>query len=780
MQSPSKILRPSLVAAAVATVLAAASASASAGISIVTGTVGGATFTPPVFADTAAGSQGSSTVASVYAGVTVCFDLNGNGVCDPGEPTTTTASDGTFKLSSTKGAADVVAQIPATTLSTVTSANATSSSRNVFRASQAQVLAATVNPALAAHVDVTPISTEVARATQFDGVTYAQAVANIAQRINVSEADVLMAPTKITDATELPAILQESVIDTGRFQLAAKFVDRGDSIGELRGNFDCPNVASFDGANADACSAADQAAETSIWDAQNRAQNVEGMPRYDYVFLIILENESLSALKNAANIPYLNAFINQGNQLYDYFATGDPSEPNYLALGGADDFGITGDEPSNLPYPAVTGVRGNLANSLDAHGVTWHEYEESLWPSPAGTEANVGASAWNSATGGAYFDNPGNSSITPATTGDNAGNTDTTKYPGSVVAKKHQTVVWFADVANQPNYLSNSRTISGAGTDVAGNDIPYTFTDHTTTAADDYKAMGEWDAALQAYATTNGITSWWTGNTQPWTQDQFLKDLQNGSVANYNVIVPDVKDDGHDTSVNSRMDYFVLKTVAKIKSSSIWNDPTKRVAIVVTFDEGESNVVPDSCCGWNPNRGGTSAPVGVTVSSNGTISYGAGTPVSGVGVFNGTTYGPSGDTQTLTYNNGNRGHGITLFGLQTNQQALNGAPAGLFDTDYYSHFSFVRTILDIFGVADPGQPGTYVNRAKYTESFIQQNATLLPEFVSSSNPHFDAVRAMNHVYQFPAGVTHVSGAGGVAAPPVTVGPDPNQTNLWTL
>jgi hypothetical protein len=104
----------------------------------------------------------------------------------------------------------------------------------------------------------------------------------------------------------------------------------------------------------------------------------------------------------------------------------------------------------------------------------------------------------------------------------------------------------------------------------------------------------------------------------------------------------------------------------------------------------------------------------------------------------------------------------------------------LYDTDYYSHFSYVRTIQDIFGVADPGQPGTYVNRSKYTENFIEQNATLLPEFASSSNPHFDAVRAMNHVYQFPASVTHVAGAGGVATPPVTVGPDPNQTNLWAL
>ena len=92
MQSHFKTLRPSRVAVAVASTLALCSTSAFASVSIVKGVVGGALFTPPVFADTAAASSASSTAASVYAGVTVCFDLNGNGVCDPGEPSTTTSS----------------------------------------------------------------------------------------------------------------------------------------------------------------------------------------------------------------------------------------------------------------------------------------------------------------------------------------------------------------------------------------------------------------------------------------------------------------------------------------------------------------------------------------------------------------------------------------------------------------------------------------------------------------------------------------------------------------
>jgi hypothetical protein len=749
MKSILKPLRPSPVAVAVASTLALCSTSAFAAQSLVKGVVGGAYFTPPVFADTAAASSGSSTVASAYAGVTVCFDLNDNGVCDAGEPTTTTASDGSFTLLS-KTIAPLVAQIS----TSASNGGHAVTSRNVFRVKVDQVSAATVSPLLPASVDITPLSTEVARAVENDGVTFTQAVDNLAQRIGVSAADVLTAPTKITDTTELPAILKESVVDAGRFELAAKFVDRGDTVGELRGNFDCPNVASFDGANATVCSTADQQT-VAIKAAQNYAMNLEGMPRYDYVFVIIEENESLSSLKGNANIPYLNALLNNGSQFYNYYSTGNPSEPNYLALGSADDWGQTGDEA--IPYPAITGVRANMSNAVDAKGLTWRHYEGSLWPSPAGSMANPGASSWNSATGGAYFDNPTESTI--------KGN-DGSTYTSSLVGKKHNTVVWFADVTAQPNFLSNERSISGTGTDVNGNTIPYAF------GATNYGAVpitsGDWDAALQAYATTNNITSWWTGNTKPWTQDQFLADLKANDVANYNIIVPDQDDDMHNTGVTSRADYWANNVIAKIQSSAIWQDPTKRVAIVVTFDEGES--ASTACCGWNPERSGDAKDQPVQVAANGTVS--AAPVVSGTEDFNGAAY-------TSTYTSGNHGHGVTLFGVLTNQQVLGTAPHGDYDTDYYSHFSFVRTMQDIFGLADPGQPGTYMNRSKYTENFIEQNATLLPEFANSANPHFDGVRAMNHVYQFPAGVARVQAA-GAPIPPVTTGPDADQVNLWAV
>ena len=241
MQAKLNTLRPSGVALAVASTLALCTTDAFAAQSVVRGTVGGAYFTSPVFADTAAASSGSSTVASVYSGAKVCFDLNDNGVCDSGEPFTTTGADGSFALTS-KSIAPLVAEIS----TSATNNGKAVTSRNVFRVKQDQIAASTTSPFLPASVDITALSTEVARAVENDGVSFTQAVNNLAQRIGVSSADVLKAPTHVTDPSELTAVLKESVIDTGRFELAAKFVDRGDTVGELRGNFDCPNVAGFD------------------------------------------------------------------------------------------------------------------------------------------------------------------------------------------------------------------------------------------------------------------------------------------------------------------------------------------------------------------------------------------------------------------------------------------------------------------------------------------------------------------------------------------------------
>ncbi len=90
--------------------------------------------------------------------------------------------------------------------------------------------------------------------------------------------------------------------------------------------------------------------------------NVEGIPRYDHIFIVMLENKATTSIVNSPYAPNINAYLTANNQFTNYFATGNPSEPNYLALGGADDWGITNDDqwncnatganaPQDLPLP---------------------------------------------------------------------------------------------------------------------------------------------------------------------------------------------------------------------------------------------------------------------------------------------------------------------------------------------------------------------------------------------------------------------------------------------
>ena len=185
---------------------------------------------------------------------------------------------------------------------------------------------------------------------------------------------------------------------------------------------------------------------------------------------------------------------------------------------------------------------------------------------------------------------------------------------------KHNPAVWYADAAAQPDFPANDRAMSPdrhrrqwqshhlplRSTNTKANSSSYCYT----------YSRGAWDAGLQNYATANGITSWWTGNTQPWTSTSSRQDLATGNVGNLNFIVPDQDDDMHNTGVEPRADAAVYNIVTKIQSSPLWSDSTKRVAIVVTFDEGES--AETACCGWNPERSGDGAAQPVAVAANGT------------------------------------------------------------------------------------------------------------------------------------------------------------------
>jgi hypothetical protein len=292
----------------------------------VRGTVAGTYFTPP------AGSTPSSTSASYYQNAKVCVDGNDNDVCDPDETSTFTDDAGTFFLHSLYTGPVVVEVSTASTNSGYPVAE-----RVTLRAALEQVQEGAVNagkpgaptPA-AANVVITPLSTEVLRIMEADGVDYQTAKWTLARRLDVPVDQVLIDPGKVASDLSRTSILKESVILTNRFTLAARMADRHDA---------------------------------SIKDAQQAAMNLESIPRYDHIFMIVLENKATSSIKGSKFAPRINAYLNAGNQFTSYYATGNPSEPNRIAVAAADDFGVTDDNaincidsPANamedLPLPA--------------------------------------------------------------------------------------------------------------------------------------------------------------------------------------------------------------------------------------------------------------------------------------------------------------------------------------------------------------------------------------------------------------------------------------------
>jgi hypothetical protein len=318
--------------------------------------------------------------------------------------------------------------------------------------------------------------------------------------------------------------------------------------------------------------------------------------------------------------------------------------------------------------------------------------------------------------------------------------------PAGLYKTKHHPGMAYQNVRSAPEFKFSNRTLGG----------------------------GQWDSVLTSS----------TKYTVPagYDVDQFNTDLTSGNVGNLNFVIPDQCDDMHSIGVTGKVngngasgtasdcsnisnnqpvatggniltrgDNYVDWLVTHIKSSSLWTNQQKKVAIVLMFDEGNATTAFNSCCGWKAGKTAADAPL----------------------VQSGSSWVQ--DTSLTGYGSGNQGHGKSIFVVLSNQP---GAPTGVKDTDAYSHFSFVRTLQDMFGLADPQSDASYMNRSKYTEKFIAQNILNLPEFAGSADTHFDAVRPMNHAYVIPAGYVEKATLDDAATP--QTGPDANQKSIWSL
>jgi len=734
----------------------------------VSGVVAAAGFVP-------GGTTGDPTIkAGYYAGATVCVDANGNGKCDAGETVATTDNTGHFTLK-TSSTGQLIADIG--TKATNTATGTAVPSHMILRASAAQLAEQG-----ATNVVISPMSSEVQRLVEANGTTYAAEKANLVTRLSgpgvaasdatVTAADVLGDVNKLTGA-EQSAILFEDNALTNRYTYATTKLDRGDmypdNLAVAGGD---PSLVGKSGLTAlTTVTPTQKQAPITFAQSQQAAFNLEGIPRYDAVFIVMLENRSIGTtaggtigIEGSGDAPYIagNLDFTSGkwNQFSTYYSTGNPSEPNYTALGGADDWGITDDNwwgcgvdasalkdvafpggkasdgqplvptvavPANTnsdltgfgACPTGAGaahnvVAPNLFTQLTNAGLAWRTYSESMNP---GQDPRTD-SITDAAVVAGYPGIAG--TVTAGIT------SPALQMPAALYKTKHHPGMAYQTARSLPDFFASNRTIFG--------------TQYATAIQ-----------SSKAYPVPTGYNF-----------DQFDTDLQTGDVGAINFVVPDQCDDMHGTGSDptctgdnlvKRGDAYVQQVVTKIQASPIWNNPKRHVAIVVMFDEGEGSST--SCCGWNPSQ--TSAAEPLTF-ANGKYSQ----------------------TTTVKYNQGNHGHGNSIFGVVTNH-----GPQGIQDSDAYSHFSFVRTLQDMFQLADPapGQESTYIARSKYTENFIQANILNLPELASSADTHFDSVRPMNHAYITPATYTQKLNPADIIGTQEAnrqPGPDKTQTNVWAI
>jgi len=97
--------------------------------------------------------------------------------------------------------------------------------------------------------------------------------------------------------------------------------------------------------------------------------------RYDHVVVVVLENHSFESVSGNPQAPFLNNLAATNALATGYSGVSHPSLPNYLALTGGSTFGITSD------CTACFVAAPSVADSIEAAGLTWRAYNESM-PSP--------------------------------------------------------------------------------------------------------------------------------------------------------------------------------------------------------------------------------------------------------------------------------------------------------------------------------------------------------------------------------------------------------------
>jgi hypothetical protein len=94
-------------------------------------------------------------------------------------------------------------------------------------------------------------------------------------------------------------------------------------------------------------------------------------PRFRHIYVVVLENHSLSSVIGDAQAPYLNDLAKRFGLATSYRAVARPSQPNYIALFSGSTHGVADNDNHDLDAR-------NLADEIEAKGRTWKVFAENV------------------------------------------------------------------------------------------------------------------------------------------------------------------------------------------------------------------------------------------------------------------------------------------------------------------------------------------------------------------------------------------------------------------
>lgn len=148
-----------------------------------------------------------------------------------------------------------------------------------------------------------------------------------------------------------------------------------------------------------------------------------------HVFVIMLENHSQSSVIDDSNAPFITSLAHDYAMADDYYGVTHPSEPNYVAAISGSNWTVNNDNPNN------TFDHTNLVDQLEARGVSWAAYMESM---PANDKLTQN---WPSAGNALY-------------------------------ANKHNPFVLFPDIATDPARMANVKPFTDFAADMNSGHVP--------------------------------------------------------------------------------------------------------------------------------------------------------------------------------------------------------------------------------------------------------------------------------------------------------------------